>query len=308
VVGFTDINDQGQEGIELAYQTQLQGHSGSRGVVKDRLGRIVEDLGEPVDPRDGSDVQLTIDSKLQAIAYQRIRDAVEQFHAKAGSVVVLDAQTGEILAMANYPSYTPEERHNLTGGQLRNRAVTDVFEPGSTVKPFVVSKVIEDGYATPDTVLDTIPSWSARCASATAPTRTLADGGADHPEVQQRRHRQAVAAPGPARDGRAVRGRGLRQQAADRLPGVATGKRPWRTWKPVEKATMAYGYGLSASLLQIAHAYTAIARDGELAPLTLVKGHPAGTPVRIFKPQTARTMRQMLRGTVSKEGTARWRR
>jgi cell division protein FtsI (penicillin-binding protein 3) len=176
VVGFTDINDQGQEGIELAYQTQLQGHSGSRGVVKDRLGRIVEDLGEPVDPRDGSDVQLTIDSKLQAIAYQRIRDAVEQFHAKAGSVVVLDAQTGEILAMANYPSYTPEERHNLTGGQLRNRAVTDVFEPGSTVKPFVVSKVIEDGYATPDTVLDTIDGRPAarRRRRPLAPSLTVA--------------------------------------------------------------------------------------------------------------------------------------
>ena len=306
VVGFTDINDEGQEGIELAYQNQLQGHSGSRGVVKDRLGRIVEDLGEPVDPRDGSDVQLTIDSKLQAIAYQRIRDAVGQFHAKAGSVVVLDAQTGEILAMANYPSYTPEERHNLTGGQLRNRAVTDVFEPGSTVKPFVVSKVIEDGYATPDTVLDTNPFM-------VGPLR-VNDGAHSHPSLSVAQIIQKSSNVGtvklsqhldPREMGELYAAVGFGTKPQIGFPGVATGKlRPWRTWKPVEKATMAYGYGLSASLLQIAHAYTAIARDGELAPLTLVKGHPAGTPVRIFKPQTARTMRQMLRGTVSKEGTA----
>jgi cell division protein FtsI (penicillin-binding protein 3) len=155
VVGFTDVEDRGQEGIELTFQRQLQGQGGSRGVVKDRLGRVVEELGEPVDPRDGRDVQLTIDSKVQALAYQRIRDAVQQHKAKAGSVVVLDAQSGEILALANYPSYLPGERRNLTGAQLRNRALTDIFEPGSTVKPFIASLVLEKGLVKPTTVMDT---------------------------------------------------------------------------------------------------------------------------------------------------------
>ena len=306
IVGFTDVEDHGQEGIELTFQRQLQGHGGSRGVVKDRLGRIVEDLGEPVDPHDGRDVQLTIDSKVQALAYQRIRDAVQKHGAKAGSVVVLDAQSGEILALANYPSYLPEERHHLKGEQLRNRAVTDVFEPGSTVKPFVVSKALELGLAKPDMVLDTNPFM-------VGPLR-VNDGSHSHPSLTVSQVIQKSSNVGTVKLSQKLEARemgemftalGFGAKPQIGFPGAATGKlRPWRTWKPVEKATMSYGYGLSASLLQIARAYTAIARDGELAPLTLVKGEEALPAVRIFKPETAQTMRQMLRGTVSSEGTA----
>jgi cell division protein FtsI (penicillin-binding protein 3) len=306
VVGFTDIEDKGQEGIELTFQRQLQGTTGSRGVVKDRLGRVVEELGEPVVPRDGRDVQLTIDSKVQALAYQRIRDAVQQHKAKAGSVVVLDAQSGEILALANYPSYLPGERRNLTGAQLRNRAITDVFEPGSTVKPFIAAKALENGIVRPETVLDGHPFRVGPLL--------VNDGnhGADSftvAQVVQKSSNVGTVKLAQRLDNKemgemyAALGFGTKPQIG--FPGAATGKlRPWKTWKPVEKATMSYGYGLSASLLQIARAYTALARDGELAPLTLIKGEEALPAVRVFEPETARTMRQLMRGTVSKEGTA----
>ena len=306
VVGFTDIEDKGQEGIEFAFQRQLQGHTGSRGVVKDRLGRIVEELGEPVDPHDGRDVQLTIDSQIQALAYQRIRDAVQEHKAKAGSVVVLDAQSGEILALANYPSYLPGERRNLTGAQLRNRAITDVFEPGSTVKPFIVSMALEKGFVRPDTVLDTHPFKVGPLL--------VNDGSHSHDALTVAQVIQKSSNVGTVKMSQRLDNKEMGEMLASLgfgtkpqigFPGAATGKlRPWKTWKPVEKATMSYGYGLSASLLQIARAYTALARDGELAPLTLIKGEQALPAVRIFEPETARTMRQLLRGTVSAEGTA----
>ena len=134
IVGFTNVEDQGQEGVELVFQTQLAGKAGSRRVIKDRLGRIVEAVGEAVPPVDGDDIQLSVDSKVQFFAYQKLREAVQEHKAKAGSVVVLDAQSGEVLALANYPSYSPAKRVNLSGEQLRNRALTDTFEPGSTMK------------------------------------------------------------------------------------------------------------------------------------------------------------------------------
>ena len=306
VVGFTDIEDKGQEGIELAFQRDLQGHGGSRGVVKDRLGRVVEELGEPVDPRDGRDVQLTIDSKVQALAYQRLRDAVHEHKAKAGSVVVLDAQTGEILALANYPSYLPGDRRNLNGNQLRNRAITDVFEPGSTVKPFIVARALEDGLVRPETVMDTRPFKVGPLL--------VNDGDHGRPAMTVAQVVQKSSNPGTVRLAQRIETRemgelyqqlGFGQKPQIGFPGAATGRlRPWKSWLPVEKATMAYGYGLSASLLQIARAYTALARDGEMAPVTLVKGADPLPPVRVFQPETARTMRQMMRGTVSKDGTA----
>lgn len=306
VVGFTDIEDKGQEGIEYSFQSALQGHRGSRGVVKDRLGRVVEELGEAVDPRDGSDVQLTIDSKIQALAYQRIRDAVQEHKAKAGSIVVLDAQTGEVLALANYPSYVPGERKGLSGGQLRNRAITDVFEPGSTVKPFVVSLALDQGLIKPAQVLDTSPFKVGPLL--------VNDGNHGRPSMSISQVIQKSSNVGTVhiaqrlenRDmGEMFAGLGFGSKPQIGFPGTATGKlRSWKSWKPVEKATMSYGYGLSASLLQIARAYTAIARDGELAPLTLIKDQPSQPGARIFKPETARTMRDMLRGTVSMDGTA----
>src|SRR5665647_3068064 len=157
VVGFTNVEDKGQEGIELAFNKDLAGHNGSRRVIKDRLGRVVEDVGEQIAPVDGQDLQLSIDSNVQFFAYQKLRDAVLQYKAKAGSVVVLDIVSGEVLALANYPSYAPGKRLNLSGAQLRNRALTDSFEPGSTMKPFVIALALEKGLVTPTTPIQTAP-------------------------------------------------------------------------------------------------------------------------------------------------------
>ncbi|MCA0176755.1 MAG: penicillin-binding protein 2 [Proteobacteria bacterium] len=306
VVGFTGQNDMGQEGIELALERQLEGSGGQRMVVRDRLGRIVEDLGEPQGPRDGDDVQLTIDAKVQAMAYQRIRDAVQQHKAKAGSVVVLDAQTGEILALANYPSYQPEDRRNLTGAQLRNRAITDVFEPGSTVKPFVVAKALENRLVRPETVLDTRPFRVGPLL--------VNDGNHGRPQMSVAQVVQKSSNVGTVHLAQRLSDQEMGEMYADLgfgskpqigFPGAANGRlRQWKSWRPVEKATIAYGYGVSASLLQIARAYTALAHDGMLMPVSLIKGQQPPAGVRVYSAETARTMRQMLRGTVSKEGTA----
>ena len=155
VVGFTNVEDIGQEGVELAFNKELSGRSGSRRVIKDRLGRVVEDVGEQIAPVDGPDLQLSVDSKVQFFAYQKLRDAVLLNKARAGSVVVLDVITGEVLALANYPSYAPGKRQNLSGEQLRNRALTDTFEPGSVMKPFTIGLGLETGRVTPQTLIDT---------------------------------------------------------------------------------------------------------------------------------------------------------
>ena len=157
VVGFTNVEDKGQEGMELAFNDLLAGRAGSRRVIKDRMGRVVEGVGEVVPPMDGRDMQLSIDSKVQFFAYQKLRDQVIAHKAKAGSVVVLDAVTGEVLALANYPSYSPDKRQNLTGEQLRNRAMTDTFEPGSTMKPFTIGLALDTGRVKPGTLVDTTP-------------------------------------------------------------------------------------------------------------------------------------------------------
>jgi cell division protein FtsI (penicillin-binding protein 3) len=201
VVGFTNVEDKGQEGIELAFNKDLGGRAGSRRVIKDRMGRVVEDVGEQIAPVDGRDLQLSIDSKVQFFAYQKLKDAVLAHKAKAGSVVVLDVQTGEVLALANYPSYVPDKRQNLSGEQLRNRALTDTFEPGSTMKPFVIALALDRGRVTPKTPIQTAPG------RMTIGSATITDSHAHgvlsvtrgDPEVQQHRHRQdrlADATPG----------------------------------------------------------------------------------------------------------------
>ena len=219
IVGFTNIEEKGQEGIELAFQQQLQGRDGSRSVVRDRLGRVVEDIGEQVDPVNGHDIQLSIDSKVQFFAYQRVRDAVAEHGARAGSVVVLDVRTGEVLALANYPSFDPGNRSNLSGAQLRNRALTDTFEPGSTMKPFVIALALESGRVTPATMIQTAPGSISITGSTIkdAHPHGLLSVAAGDPEVEQRRHRQAGDADAPARDVGAVRATRHRPEAADRL-------------------------------------------------------------------------------------------
>ncbi|HEV7914589.1 MAG TPA: penicillin-binding protein 2 [Albitalea sp.] len=307
VVGFTNVEDKGQEGIELAFQRDLSGRDGTRRVIKDRLGRVVEDIGDSVQPVDGRDIELAIDSKVQFFAYQRIRDAVAEHKAKAGSVVVLDAQTGEVLALSNYPSFAPGDRKNLSGAQLRNRALTDTFEPGSTMKPFIAAWAIESGRVTPNTIIQTAPGR----INITGSTITDAHphGALTVAEVIQKSSNVGTVKMAMQMQPREMWelytqvGFGQKPQIA--FPGAVTGRlRPYKTWRPIEQATMSYGYGLSASLFQIARAYTVFAHDGELIPASLVKNAQPTGGMRVLQPKTAQAIREMLHMAAGPGGTA----
>jgi cell division protein FtsI (penicillin-binding protein 3) len=307
IVGFTNVEDQGQEGVELVFQKQLSGKPGSRRVIKDRLGRVVEDVGETVPPVDGEDLQLSIDSKVQFFAYQTLREAVLEHKAKAGSVVVLDAQSGEILALANYPSYSPDKRVNLSGEQLRNRALTDTFEPGSTMKPFAVALALEKGLVKPETPIQTAPGRITITGS------TITDA---HPhgvltvnEVIQKSSNVGTVKMAMQMQPRemwemfAQVGFGQKPQLP--FPGVVSGRlRPYKTWRPIEQATMSYGYGISSSLFQVARAYTVFARDGEVVPATLMKAEQQVAGVRVISAENAKAMRKMLQMAAGPGGTA----
>ena len=306
VVGFTNVEDIGQEGVELTFEKDLAGRAGSRRVIKDRLGQVVEAVGEEIAPVDGRDLQLSIDSKVQFFAYQKLREAVLLNKAKAGSVVVLDATTGEVLALANYPSYMPDKRRNLSGEQLRNRALTDTFEPGSTMKPITIAMALEAGRVTPQTLVDTAPgrfNIGGFTISDTHNNGTLTVEGV----IQKSSNVGALKiaqkmTPKEMWDTYTALGYGQKPQI--QFPGAVTGRlRPWKTWRPVEQATMAYGYGLSASLFQMAHSYTAFAHDGEIIPVTMLKSDAPAVGTRVFSVETARAVRKMLQMAASPGGT-----
>ena len=307
IVGFTNVEDRGQEGMELVFQEQLAGKPGSRRVIKDRLGRIVEAVGETVPPEDGKDLQLSIDSKVQFFAYQKLRDAIAKHQAKAGSVVVLDAQSGELLALANYPSYSPDKRVNLSGEQLRNRALTDTFEPGSTMKPFAVALAMEKGIAKPETPIQTAPGRINITGSVISDAHP--HGVLSVNEVIQKSSNVGTVKLAmqlqPREMWEMYASVGFGQKPQLPFPGVVSGKlRPYKTWRPVEQATMSYGYGVSASLYQMARAYTVFARDGEVVPSTLIKSDKPVQGVRVLSAENARAMRKMLNMAAGPGGTA----
>ena len=306
IVGFTNVEDKGQEGVELIFQKQLAGQAGSRRVIKDRLGRVVEAVGETVHPVDGQDLQLSIDSKVQFYAYQTLRDAVAQHKAKAGSVVVLDAQTGEILALANYPSYSPDKRGNLTGEQLRNRALTDSFEPGSTMKPFTVALALEQGLVKPETPIQTAPGRITITGSTITDVHPY--GVLTVNEVIQKSSNVGTVKMAmqlqPREMWEMFAELGFGQKPQLPFPGVVSGRlRPYKSWRPVEQATMSYGYGVSSSLFQVARAYTVFARDGEIVPATLMKTNQPVVGTRVFSPEHAKAMRKMLQMASGPGGT-----
>ena len=307
IVGFTNVEDRGQEGMELVFQEQLAGKPGSRRVIKDRLGRIVEAVGETVPPEDGKDLQLSIDSKVQFFAYQKLRDAIAKHQAKAGSVVVLDAQSGELLALANYPSYSPDKRVNLSGEQLRNRALTDTFEPGSTMKPFAVALALEKGIAKPETPIQTAPGRINITGSVISDAHP--HGVLSVNEVIQKSSNVGTVKLAmqlqPREMWEMYASVGFGQKPQLPFPGVVSGKlRPYKTWRPIEQATMSYGYGVSASLYQMARAYTVFARDGEVVPSTLIKSDKPVQGVRVLSAENARAMRKMLNMAAGPGGTA----
>ncbi|MDO8277895.1 MAG: penicillin-binding protein 2 [Burkholderiaceae bacterium] len=306
VVGFTNVQDTGQEGIELAFDKDLAGRAGSRRVIKDRLGRVVEDIGEQVPPVDGRDVQLSVDSKVQFFAYQKLRDAVTLHRAKAGSVVVLDAITGEVLALANYPSYVPDKRRNLTGEQLRNRAITDTFEPGSTMKPFTVGLALETGRVRPESIIQTAPGSMQITGSRISDAHP--HGALTVREVIQKSSNVGTVKMAMQMQPREMweifSAAGFGQKPQISFPGAVSGRlRPYKTWRPIEQATMAYGYGLSASLFQVARAYTVFAHDGQIIPATMLKNSQPAAGVQVLSSATAAEMRLMLQMAAGPGGT-----
>ena len=307
VVGFTNVEEKGQEGIELEYQSQLAGRDGTRRVIKDRLGRVVEDIGESVAPVDGRDIRLSIDSKIQFFAYQRIRQAVTDNKAKSGSIVVLDAQSGEVLALANYPSYSPSDRSSLSGAKIRNRAMTDTFEPGSTMKPFIAAWAMESGRVTPSTIIHTAPgrvSMGGYVISDSHPHGDLTVSQVIQKSSNIGAMRMAMQFT-PREMWELYTQAGFGQKPQIGFPGTVTGRlRPYKSWRPVEQATMSYGYGLSASLFQIAHAYTAFAHDGSVIPISLLKTDTPAVGVQVFSPKTAAAVRNMLALVVGPGGTS----
>jgi len=306
IVGFTNVEDNGQEGVELLYNKRLLGKPGMRHVIKDRLGRAVEDRGEIVPPVDGQDIQLSVDSKVQFFAYEKLKEAVLLQRAQAGSIVVLDAITGEVLALANYPSYVPDKRQNLTGAQLRNRALTDTFEPGSVMKPFTIGMALDKGKVKPTTIIDTAPgSWTITGA-------TIHDS---HPhgaltvqqviQVSSNVGTAKIAMQMPASDmWETFSKAGFGQKPQVEFPGVVSGRlRPYAKWRPIEQATQSYGYGLSASLFQMVRSYTVFSHDGQIIPATLMKSSEPAVGVNVFSAATAAEVRKMLQMAAGPGGT-----
>lgn len=307
LVGFTGVDETGQEGVELAYEKTLGGTPGSRRVIKDRRGHVVEDIGSVRAAQDGRDLVLSIDGKIQSLAYAALKGAVAGNKAKAGALVVIDVRTGEVLALANAPSFNPNNRARLSGAQLRNRALTDEFEPGSTLKPFTIALALESGRITPSTPVH-IGSGGLRIANY-----TIHD---PHPEtvLSVAQVIQKSSNVGAARIALALQAgdmwsmfhrAGFGEPPGLGFPGESPGRlRPADSWRPIEQATMAYGHGISVSLLQLARAYTMFARDGELVPATLLKTGVPAAGTRVISARTAREVRAMLELAVQPGGTA----
>lgn len=311
LVGLTNIDGRGQEGLELALDKVLHGSAGSRRVIKDRLGRVVEDLVEFTPPQAGEDIRLTVDLRLQYLAYRELKGAVAQQQAKAGVVVMLDPATGGVLAMASYPSFNPNSRGSIQAGGLRNRAVTDIFEPGSTIKPLLVARALEDGAYSADSVIDT-EGGSYRVG------RLRVRDFRDYGDVDLARLLTKSSNVGAAKMGldmgaeavwRTYRDFGLGEMTGVTFPGERYGVlRDFYQWGEIATATASYGYGVSVTALQLVRAYGALADDGRLHPLQLVTAKP-GDAMRLDSQRaigagTARQVRQLLQGVITPEGTA----
>ncbi|WP_028536708.1 peptidoglycan D,D-transpeptidase FtsI family protein [Paludibacterium yongneupense] len=295
IIGFTGVDGKGQEGVELAREKMLAGSKGRRVVLKDRRGQIIEDVGAIEPPHDGQTLMLAIDHRIQYLAYRELKAAVEENKAKAGSVIVLDAKSGELLALANYPSYNPNNRVGTTPEMLRNRGVIDLFEPGSTMKPLSISLTLEEGKATPHTVLDTHPYFIG-------PARIHDVADSDHLDILGVIQKSSNVGASklalmvsPQNYWNYLDSLGFGRGPDTGFPGEAAGRlRDWKSWRPIEQATMSFGYGLSVSLLQMARAYTIFTTGGVLLPVSLYKTNNPMPGRRVLSEKTADEMRDLL--------------
>jgi len=307
LLGFTDVDDNGQEGMELALQDKLGGKAGSERVIKDRRGHTVEDVASLRAPKPGSDLALSLDSKVQYLAYREIKLAVEQHHAKAGSIVVLDAKSGEVLALANWPSYNPNNRGKVDLKTMRNHAVTDLFEPGSTMKPFTVATALEAGKVTPQTRINTengVFMVGGRKIHDTHPEASLTVSQIIQVSSNVGAAKMALSLP-PETFWRSLSEVGFGAQTGSAFPGEASGRlRDYKKWQPIEQATMSYGNGISVNLLQLARAYTVFANDGDLKSVTLLRQDTPTLGKKVFSQATAQQVRDMLELVVQPGGTA----
>lgn len=309
VVGFTNQSDIGLEGVELSYNQLLTGVPGRRTVIKDRRGQIVEEIGSVVLPRDGQDIHLSIDSKIQFIAYSALKNAVEQFSAKGGSAIVVDAKTGEVLALVNEPTYNPNAKQGKSPNNMRNRALVDSFEPGSTMKPFIVAMALSSGKVKPETMVN--------CGDKLVIGPATVSDAHPHGMLSVSQVIQKSSNIGAAR--LALRftpeemhtmftDAGFGSQPHLGFPGEVGGLlRPAKKWRPIEQATMSYGHGLSVSVVQLVKAYTVFANQGKLVELSLLKkdSNDVIQSQQVFSEKSAEQMLLMLESVVSAEGTAK---
>ncbi len=307
LLGFTSVDDNGQEGIELAMQSQLGGKAGSQRVIKDRRGHIVEDVASLRAPKEGSDIALSLDNKIQFLAFREIKKTVEEHQAKSGSIVVLDAKTGELLALANWPSYNPNNREKPAPNVMRNHAVTDLFEPGSTMKPFTIATALDLGKIKPDTEINTehgVYTVGGRKIHDTHPEAYLTVAQVIQKSSNVGASKIALSMK-PEQFWHGLHEAGFGAPTGSEFPGEAPGRlRDYNTWRPIEQATMSYGNGISVNLLQLARAYTVFANDGELKPITLLKQDAPVVGTKVFSANTAQEVREMLELVVRPGGTA----
>lgn len=308
LLGFTDIDDKGQEGLELTYNNWLKGVPGERHVIKDRYGRIVKDLKENRAPNPGQELRLSVDSRIQYLAYRELKAAIKHQGAKSGSIVVLDPHRGKVLAMVNQPSFNPNNRSTLRTRQIRNRAVTDLFEPGSTIKPFTVAAAIENQWFSTKTMIDTSPGWYM------VRGHTIQDEH-DYGKIDLSRVLVKSSNVGAAKIALTIppeqlwetyRQVGFGENTGSGFPGEAAGMlSDFNGWNKIERATLAFGYGLSVTPLQLAQAYSVLASDGYKTSISYLDSDKPQLRQRVMSSETSRKIRKMLEGVVSTAGTAK---
>ncbi len=307
LVGFTNIDDVGQEGLELAANNWLSGESGSKRVLKDRLGRSIENVESIRPPHHGKDLHTSIDLRLQYLAYRTLKSAVKSHNARSGSVVIIDVLTGEVLAMVNQPTYNPNDRSQFTAARYRNRAITDIFEPGSSIKPLIIAAALESGQYHPSSVVDTSPGFVMVGAKKIEDSRNL--GRINLTTILARSSNVGVTKLAmtlqPDQLWNTLTRFGLGEMTSSGFPGESAGMLThYSHWKPISQATIAYGYGISVTPLQLAQAYGAFGNDGIMQPVSLFAIDKASGGERILSSDTATAVRGMLEEVVRPGGTA----